>query len=575
MLGADGDSAMPEQPSPPEAAPPPEPGGPPAAPTDDDRRRAERLDEMFAALDKCVRGARLYQGEGAVLERQLADLEQKAARALEDGPFTVRVAPFGLVWKGAPVTPEDKRPPYFFRLFCDGVRELTFKPGIEPGELRALVDVLGADPRAGEDDLVTLLWKAELAHVGYYAVDALAEAATAAAGAEDLVDEAAARLDASEGEAELRLTSDDIRLLRPEDLVDWVREARAPAAPSGPEADLARRLREGWRSDADIGRFLDVAARAGGLRPGASGSPMVVEVFEALLRSGDLDGIRAALRFLARDEPEAVVRALRHELLSPDRVAPLAPVFAAHPDELAAEVEALAAHARKGFVRLLTLLPPGPAEARLQAILEAAGVDLAPFYLKRLESEDEAAVLGAIAALGRIGSDEARAALTRALASNLTTVRRAALEAMQGRYHPDARVALARALRDPDKENRMLACRILAASGDTRVAWSLLSQAQRPGFRQADPDEQAAVFEALAAFRDPRLVGHFAETLDERSLRRDPALVERQRRAVEALRQMGTDEARAALEKRARRWGLAAEVKEAIRAALASWGGER
>jgi HEAT repeat protein len=51
--------------------------------------------------------------------------------------------------------------------FRDGIRSLTFDPGIRPAEVDALLDALlrvtGIDN--GEDDLVTLLWDGELSHV--------------------------------------------------------------------------------------------------------------------------------------------------------------------------------------------------------------------------------------------------------------------------------------------------------------------------------------------------------------------------------------------------------------------------
>ena len=77
----------------------------------------------------------------------------------------------------------------------------------------------------------------------------------------------------------------------------------------------------------------------------------------------------------------------------------------------------------------------------------------------------------------------------------------AALEAMGGRYHESARIGLGRALRDPDKQNRLLALAILGASGDSRMAWSLVAAVEGAAFGNLDEDEQEAVYRAIADLR--------------------------------------------------------------------------
>jgi len=223
------------------------------------------------------------------------------------------------------------------------------------------------------------------------------------------------------------------------------------------------------------------------------------------------------------------------------------------------------------LLKLLTAVPPGPAEVALQEVLADSGLDLTPYYLRRLESEDETEILTAIGALGRVGSPDAIQALCTALGSTLTSVRRGALEALQGKYHENARVALGRVLRDPDKDNRLLAFRILSGSGDARVCWSLLSFAQKPDFMQADHDEQKAVYSALAAFRDKRTLGHFSEVLADRNLTRNKEVVSRQTIVVDALSEMATPEAREVLERFKGKWHLPKTVKQSIDSVLARW----
>ena len=140
----------------------------------EDTQRVEQLSRCFATLDKVVRGMRLYEGKGALIERLMADLELKLSTMLEQGEVTVRVTPIGLVYGTSPLTAAgEKTPRYLFRLFCDGVRELTFLPGVERSEIVDLVAVLNMEAQGEDEDLVTLLWKKQMRHIQYFAADTL------------------------------------------------------------------------------------------------------------------------------------------------------------------------------------------------------------------------------------------------------------------------------------------------------------------------------------------------------------------------------------------------------------------
>jgi len=67
-----------------------------------------------------------------------------------------------------------------FRLFIDGLRELSFYPGLEKKELITFLKIIGqeaddeAEGEAGaDDDIVTRLWEKHLTHIQYIVVDDL------------------------------------------------------------------------------------------------------------------------------------------------------------------------------------------------------------------------------------------------------------------------------------------------------------------------------------------------------------------------------------------------------------------
>ncbi|RME21583.1 MAG: hypothetical protein D6798_17775 [Deltaproteobacteria bacterium] len=537
----------------------------------------KRLQAMFTALDKHIRGIRLYRGEGRIVEQMGAELRDAVAAVVRDGPVTVRIAPFGVAVDGEPVTDSDNRPPYLFRLYLDGVRELTFLPGLEGDELERFVELLSEEPPEGED-MVTRLWRADLRHVQHYAVDRFAERAAVHEGdASGLVTGRAGRsLRSSDqaGGAELAMSATDVRALHTEDVAAWVQRARCALAASDNEQELARELRDAWDQAVDLARFLAIAATAEG--PDAeTASPMVLGVYDAALARGDAAGVARMLGRVAEPDVDGTpaLRAVREALLEPPRMQRLGELLARHPDPLMPVVLRLVPVGRDGLLALLETLDAPDLAARIQDALAEAGVDLTPLYARRLQSDDPDEVVAAVEALGRVGGREAVHALVRALDSPLGVVRKAALRAMRGRYDETARVALGHALRDPDPDNRLMALEILSSSGDPRVTWLLRSAAEHPDFETHSLEEQRAILEGLARVRDPRTIDYFEGLLAKHTAWGGGNLVPLQLLAVEALEAIGTEAARDALRKSSRRWLLAAEVKTAARTVLGRWGG--
>ncbi len=553
-----------------------EPQNLPPSGLQDDERSFERAAGFYTTLDKVIRASKLYQGEGDLLERMFGDLERRALDMVQSGPVTVRVTSFGLVYQGHPLAPDDKRVAYLFNLFCDGVRELTILDGIDRQELESLVDVLASDMRTADDDLVTMLWKRQFRHVRYYAAD------TFAAGMEmgmdgDLVLASSQRPGqfVSEGEGtEVTLSPDDIRLLAGEGHLEWIQEATAPLEASGKVAKVAERIRAVFRRPDDIGRFvgLGLEQSVGGGDEDASASALLLGMLDDLVyqaRSEQAAGLIKAL--LAADgRRQAAAAAQLKALAEPARLERLASAANRDGEPFVELVEPLVERIGRDMVPMLKELEAGPVQKALHEALAKAGEDLTTFYATRLNDEDEATVYNAIEALGQVGTPEAVAALCAVLSRNSKELRRAALKAMIGKYHPEARIALARALKDPDRENRLLALQVIASSGDNRMTWGLLSAVKELRFADKDQEEQAAYYRALASFQDDRTVAHFEEILSRKNITRNKGVVSAQLLAVDALSGVGTAKARETLERFRGAFYHPAQVKGAIQRALSS-----
>lgn len=542
-----------------------------------DDRSFEQTAAFYTMLDKVIRASKLYQGEGDLLERMLGDLERRALDMVQNGPVTVRVASFGLVYQGQPLQPDEKRIAYLFALFCDGVRELTVLDGIDRAELERLVEVFAADQRTSDDDLVTTLWKQQFQHVRYYAAD------TFAAGMEvgldgELTLSAAQRPGqfTSDGEGtEVTLSPDDIRMLAGEGHLEWIQEATAPLEASGKVAQVAERIRASFRRPDDIDRFVDL-----GLEQGAGGeaSALLLGMLDDLVFQARADGSVGMLRSLlaAEGDQKAAADAQLQALVEPLRIERLAAAINRNQEPYAPLMGPLVQRLGRAMVPLLKDVEPGPVQRALHDALAKAGHDLTAFYAVQLEDPNEADVLRAIQSLGEVATPDAVLALCGVLSRNSREVRRAALKAMIGKYHPEARIALARALKDPDRDNRLLALDVIRASGDNRMTWGLLSAVKELRFADKDEEEQAAYYRALASFQDDRTVAHFEEILSRKNLTRSKGVLAAQLLAVRALAEVGTPKALETLRRFDGAFYHPAPVKSAIKVALMSAGrGER
>jgi len=542
-------------------------------------QRHDQLARCFSTLDKVVRGMRLYEGKGALIERLLEDLQIQFSQALEDGELTVRVTPIGLVYGGKPLaSPGEKTPRYLFRLFCDGVRELTMLQGLPSEELIAFIEVLGSETQGHDEDLVTLLWRREMRHIQYFAADTLDVSTQVDADGElSLAYEASEsrlRQSRTDGKGqEVHLSADDLRVLRQDERLTWVSECTAPTQATGNLAQAASKIKQAFVSPQDYPRFLQIAMKHSTRSDEAS--PMVLNMVDAQLRHGSLETIAPVLEAIigAAKQGDASAQALQAALCTPERMAQLAPIYARHTQRLSDAIQALARVDNQAIVSLLENLESTEAKQSLQEILNEAGVDLTPFYEGNLSSTDESDIINGIEALARIGTESALKAVVGTLGHTLSRVRHAALQALQGHYHSDSRVEIGRALKDPSEENRMLAIQILADSGDTRVAWLLLNAIQDSSFLQKSPAEQSALFSALAAFKDSRTLDFFKGVLQAGGLVKKQALIDRQIQAARALSQIDTPEAADALRASRGKWGIAKPVKAEIDRLLSRMGG--
>ncbi|MGC3998739.1 MAG: hypothetical protein QM767_15310 [Anaeromyxobacter sp.] len=140
--------------------------------------RAQAAAALMSALGKAARAFTLYDPANTIVRKFIEDYRAAAEAATAMGPVAVDVKPFELmVAEEVIYREEDRERSLAFKLFRDGVRKVTYLPGVDFRELLMLLQILAiryAGVRQSEDDVVTLLKKAEMRTILVTAVEGYA-----------------------------------------------------------------------------------------------------------------------------------------------------------------------------------------------------------------------------------------------------------------------------------------------------------------------------------------------------------------------------------------------------------------
>jgi len=141
-------------------------------------RKVLGVRELIRLLVKTQKAQRLYDSRNAVAERLELDLyERLRAFIAEEGEVQLVVLESQLRSEDQVVfESSDRADSLAFLLYRDGIRRLSFAPGLELEELRAFLRCLGrvALLTNDQEDLVTLLWEQDFHSIRYFAIEELA-----------------------------------------------------------------------------------------------------------------------------------------------------------------------------------------------------------------------------------------------------------------------------------------------------------------------------------------------------------------------------------------------------------------
>lgn len=493
-----------------------------------DRELHTTVTAALVAMARLSRSLSLYDPRNQAVRGFLQELRDRSLEAMHHGHIALKVRPFELVFQDRVVYLErDRERSIAYLLFRDGVRELHLEPGVGWGEILALVEILAlqfAGLGRGEEDAVTLLYKAGLRHIRVKAVKGLVQDQEDTGGGAGAESEATrqARRDAGSLEVPRGWDLPLPDLSRAGAVAYRAVEPRRIEALLG-ESDASRLPHDGLRLATELLRAA--------IEPTDPTSPADVLPFLASLRDfltgqGAVKESLLLLQFLHRSKPldppgfEAVISGFSGEGLVASLMDRAAATRGASPQLVRERLETIPGDALDGVLRAMS--EPHASEARRRL-----GVRLLATWLPGERARLEPLLTGED---GRLASDVLRAMALVLKEERLSLAIRAAsreepevqevVALILKRIQPTARdrTRLLDLLDSPDLDVRLMALDLMARSADPGAFAALRGRLERRAGSSLPAIEAEALGRTLARLDGAVAASIFTEWIRPSSL---------------------------------------------------------
>ncbi len=562
---------------------------PSAAKNSSPEEKAEKIGDQVLALDvkrvadwiqslvRTLKAYRMYLPNNPTLHKFQSDLEARTWSCLKEiGDIVLNVQQFDLLFEDYSVYHNAAREESLaFRFFTDGVRQITFREGLEPQELRGVLEVLkkATDPSQGQDDVVTLLWERDFRHIEYVhiSIEEIVDESGSSQGYEpeegaieggipwpstptEILEEAPV---ATPGETVLE-RSDDWNPKAPIK-ASWDESIGVQFALSEQESkDLSESIRV-EEARPLLNEVLEIVAailtseeEPTSFLESASAFQKFIEL---ALEEGDLaraNQLLSRLRTIAaqRSENHNEFRGLAEQVIReigrPSFLGQFAPILNAHPElDPALLTNFLVQIGPTSAGAICDLLGQVNHMKHRRALCEALAIsckDDVDVLISRLGDPRWYVIRNVVYVLGRIAHQGVERALDRALHHEDVRVRKEAVRALGNIESPTSRAFLVSAFRDPDAGVRVQAALTLAQRRDDRASQSIWSAISSPEFARRDQAERRVFFEAMGKSGSDSSVPRLSEMLAKGGLFRGTNEEERMNSAL-ALAWLGTPKA--------------------------------
>jgi len=542
----------------------------------------EADEEVLLARDltnsfvKAVKAFRFYPSDNPTLKGFRDQLLRKFQFFLNKyNSFTFQIGEYDFSYNGKVVYENrDVKISLAFLLYKDGFRELRFVKGLEEWEIEGLLDIIKRSDNINqlEDDLVTLIWEKDFAHISYLATDEFLEENPVPI--PDNVDQFRKRLviappahhvevDVFEDDTEEGLDLDRIFTTAIEEPLPFVSN-RGVYSLTPDEVEGLRKEVEFETHSTFVFNILDILFEILALEresePYQDAINYFNKILDALLALGDF--VRASdllKRFyiilktyeLKDWQKEAIQKFIlgvgesrRIELIG--RI--LEKEEGVRLEDVSGYLVLLQRNSIQPLIKLLGELKNSKTRRVVCDALSEIGKNAIELITPFIDDKRWYLVRNIAYILGRIGKEQAFPYLQKTFNHPEPRVRREAIQALGLIGGSKAVGLLIKALNDLDVRIRSMAAINLGKVGKTAGLASLLEIVQSKEFPKKDPTEVKAFFDAIGMVGSNEATPVLQEIVERKSLFGRGKTDEMRNGAANALALIGTREAKAILE---------------------------
>lgn len=529
------------------------------------------VEELMRLMVKAIRAQQLYAANNPMHKAALEALRAGFAKVwAETDDLVLTIGETEIQWHGVavladPVKSSDSLAWMFFK---DGIRELRFQKGVEDTEIIRFLEIVGRARKATieDDDLITMLWEADLTGLTYTYRDAQADdvdtgeiSRVQGPGGDMAPEEVQLHVEQAAESTKGRRSGvvnmadfDQTLYFLDEREIDYLKR------------EIGREYEQDLRTNI-VAALLDIFEQQSNDAVREECLDYVETMLAFLLASGSFRGVAFLLSEIrtAASRPGDLSPRIRERIDSlPDRLsapeaidqlihalddAPLLPPR----DELGLLFDQL----RPAALGTVFSWMPRVRDDRLRALIADVAGRLASAntgeLVKLVDSPDVAVSNEAMRRAGALKAQAAVASIGRLLTDPDARRRQIAAQALAEIASPGAMQALERALGDADRDVRIVAMRAMAAGGHRPAVGKLASIINGREIRDADISEKTTVFESYGALCGDAGVGVLDAILNGKGFlgkRDDPAM---RAAAAMGLGRISTEKARESLQKSA------------------------
>jgi HEAT repeat protein len=533
--------------------------------------------ELMRSLLKAIKAFKLYESNNPMLAKQLEELTTKFMGHLDRyQALNLQVGEYKLLFERKPIYENtDMKESLAFLLYKDGVREIRFLKGLEDQEISDFLDILGKNEQISrlEDDIVTLLWQKDFAHITYFATDEFMEANAAHVPATYDEIEAGLEFSPEEGDAgaaaEQEAEETEALLVPGGTLPELVEDQKETFARqfqlTADEVDLInRQISQGTDIhfvSTLVNNLVEILFHLGeDLEPYENMVTFFDRAFEFLVLKGEfktagqiLKNLREILDSMALKDNQIYAINRIFECVGAPRIIELAAQTLKHegffdPNAGREFFDLLPKSAIEPLCNMLGQLESPKARNFIAEIIGRKAKGNLEILVPYLSDKRWMVVCYVLTIIGNSGDRGSVKYLSQAVSHPDERVRRTLLKALSRHGGKETKAPLIKMLNDESPYIRSQAAIHLAKSFKNDALRPILSVIQSESFMDRDFSEKASFFRAIGGIRSPESLPVLRKILEKRSWFQRPKWDELQICAIGALRMIGTEKSREILE---------------------------